>query len=115
MITKNVTLVKPSVSCYANLSKSTRYNLAIAVTMIQCRLRELMAMKTRQTHSKITYDVIKEATGISKSTLARLANDNSGLISTSTLNRLCWFFSCQPGDLLIYLPDHRPENRVASE
>lgn len=81
--------------------------------MIQCRLRELIATKSRQTRHKITYDTIKDATGLSKSTLARLANDNSGLVAMNTLDRLCWFFDCQPGDLFIHVPD--PEQGVAKD
>jgi len=72
--------------------------------MIQCRLRELMAAKTRLTRRKITYSVIKEETGLSKTTLVRLGNDRADLIGTSTLDRLCAFFDCQPGDLFVYLP-----------
>ena len=72
--------------------------------MIQCRLRELMAAKTRLTRRKITYSVIKEETGLSKTTLVRLGNDRADLIGTSTLDRLCAFFDCQPGDLLVYVP-----------
>ena len=72
--------------------------------MIQCRLRELMAAKTRLTRRKITYSVIKEETGLSKTTLVRLGKDRADLIGTSTLDRLCAFFDCQPGDLLVYVP-----------
>ena len=72
--------------------------------MIQCRLRELMAAKTRLTRRKITYSVIKEETGLSKTTLVRLGNDRADLIGTSTMDRLCAFFDCQPGDLFVYLP-----------
>ena len=72
--------------------------------MIQCRLRELMAAKTREARRKITYDIIKAETGLSKTTLVRLANDKAELIGKTTLDRLCAFFDCQPGDLFIYVP-----------
>ena len=72
--------------------------------MIQCRLRELMAAMSRQARRKITYEVIKAETGMAKSTLARLANDKADLIGKTTMDRLCAFFDCQPGDLFIYLP-----------
>jgi putative transcriptional regulator len=77
--------------------------------MIQCRLRELMAAMSRQARRKITYDVIKEDTGLAKSTLARLANDKAELIGKSTMDRLCAFFDCQPGDLFIHVPSPEPE------
>jgi len=74
--------------------------------MIQCRLRELIAVKSRQSRRKITYDDVKESTGLSKTTLVKLANDKSALVSTNTLDKLCWYFECQPGDLLVYVPNH---------
>jgi len=72
--------------------------------LIQSRLRELMAATSRETRRKITYDVIWSETGLSRTTLARLANDREERIAISTLDRLCAFFDCQPGDLLIYVP-----------
>ena len=73
--------------------------------MIQCRLRELIALKGRESRRKITYEQIKKDTGLSMGTLTRLANDRIGLISIRTLDKLCWYFNCQPGDLLVYTPD----------
>ena len=72
--------------------------------MIQCRLRELMAVRARQGRRKVTYDLIREETGLSKNTLARLANDRADLVALNTMDRLCAFFDCQPGDLFIYVP-----------
>ena len=72
--------------------------------MIQFRLRELMASKRRETRRRITYDVISAQTGLSTSTLTRLANDKEERVAINTLDRLCAFFDCQPGDLLVYVP-----------
>ena len=71
--------------------------------MIQCRLRELMAIRSRETREKITYDRILAETGISKSTLAKMANDKAQFISINALNQMCSYFDCQPGDLFIYI------------
>lgn len=71
--------------------------------MIQCRLRELMAAKSRTTGRKITYDVITAEARIYSSTLTKMANNRAELISVSSLDRLCAFFDCQPGDLFIYV------------
>ena len=76
--------------------------------MIQCRLRELMAARSRETRLKITYDVIKAETGVSRSTLAKLANDKALFISVDALDRLCGFLNCQPGDLFLYVPTSDP-------
>ena len=79
--------------------------------MIQCRLRELMAIRTRQGRRKVTYDLIREETGLSKNTLARLANDRAELVALNTMDRLCAFFDCQPGDLFVHLTT--PESELA--
>lgn len=69
--------------------------------MIQCRLRELMAARSRETRRKITCDVLLTETGVGKSTLAKMANDKALFISLKALDHLCVFFECQPGDLFI--------------
>jgi len=71
--------------------------------MIQCRLRELMAAKARQEHRRVTYDDILSQTRISKNTLTRLANDRADRVGMSVIDRLCAYFGCQPGDLLVYV------------
>ena len=73
--------------------------------MIQCRLRELIAEKGRRERRKITYDHILAQTGVNKNTLTRLANDSSGMVALSVVDRLCAYFECQPGDLFIYTSD----------
>ena len=76
--------------------------------MIQCRLRELMALKSRESRRKITYDDVTSNTRLSRSTLVRLANDRAERISINTMAKLCWYFDCQPGDLLVYVPNSEP-------
>ena len=73
--------------------------------MIQCRLRELMASKGRREGRRITYDDILAGTGISKTTLTRLANDRADRVAISTVERLCVYFDCQPGDLFIHVEE----------
>ena len=73
--------------------------------MIQCRLRELIAAKARRERRRITYRNIAAETGIDKSTLSRLANDRADRVALSTIERLCAYFQCQPGDLFIYVAD----------
>jgi putative transcriptional regulator len=75
------------------------------VTMIQCRLRELMAAKGRHERRRITYDDIQQQTGVNKTTLVRLANDRYDLIAALTMDRLCAYFGCQPGELFVFIPN----------
>lgn len=51
------------------------------------------------------------ATRIYNSSLTRLANDRAELIGKTTMDRLCAFFDCQPGDLFIYVSPVEPERR----
>ncbi len=73
--------------------------------MIQCRLRELIGAKSRHEHRRITYDDILLTTGINKNSLTRLANDRADRVGISTIDRLCSYFNCQPGDLFIYVEE----------
>ncbi len=73
--------------------------------MIQCRLRELMATKRRTEGRRISYAIIMADTGISTTTLTRLANDRSTRVAIATINTLCDYFNAQPGDLFVYVED----------
>ena len=73
--------------------------------MIQCRLRELMAERSRRERHRVTYDEIFMATRIAKSTLVRLANDKAERVDLSVIARLCSFFGCEPGDLFVLVPE----------
>ena len=41
---------------------------------------------------------------VAQATLTRLKRSEGG-IDNNTLNRLCKYFNCQPGDLMEYIPD----------
>ena len=73
--------------------------------MIQCRLRELMASTGRNERRKITYQDIRSRTGLSTTTLVRLANDRASMVGISVIDRLCAYFQCQPGDLFVYVEE----------
>lgn len=51
-------------------------------------------------------DVVR-ATGMSKSTLHKLYNDESSRIDFNTINQLCEFLDVQVGDLFGYEPDSK--------
>lgn len=79
--------------------------------MIRSKLKVLMACMEAEQNRRITYDVIHEATGLSRSTLSALAIGRSGMVSFDTLDRLCEFFDCGVGDLLEYIPGDAPPPR----
>ena len=54
-------------------------------------------------------DVVR-ATGMSKSTLHKLYNEDSSRIDFNTVNELCKFLDVQVGDLFVYVPDDNEHN-----
>lgn len=80
---------------------------AISTNMIYCKLKQLIAEKEFREKRKITYKVIQEETGLSSTTIAKLLSYKGvQRIDGSTLDRLCEFFGCQVGDILIYSPNY---------
>jgi putative transcriptional regulator len=69
------------------------------------RFKILLAEKEVKDGRSYSYRAIQAATGIAASTLSALANNATTRYDAGTLAALCTFFSCQPGDLLIYEPD----------
>ena len=75
--------------------------------MIKTRVKELMAEKERITGERITYDRIWEATGIWPRTLSTLATNQQKMLALKTLDLLCAYFDCQPGDILVYTEEEQ--------
>jgi putative transcriptional regulator len=65
------------------------------------KLKILIAEKEFREGRKLTYRTISKETGISTTTLTKYINQGGG-IDAGTLEKLCEYFNCQPGDLLVY-------------
>jgi putative transcriptional regulator len=68
---------------------------------IQFRLRELMAEKARVTGQSVTYETIYEAKQISPNTLSKMARNKLNKVGINTIDDLCDYFNCEPGDLIV--------------
>jgi putative transcriptional regulator len=68
------------------------------------RLKILIAEKEFREGRKWPYRAIAKETGISPTTLTKYINLGGG-IDAGTLEKLCEFLDCQPGDLLVYSAD----------
>jgi putative transcriptional regulator len=66
------------------------------------RLKILIAEKEFREDRKLTYRTISEETGISTSTLTLYMRQGVGAFDTGTIETLCKYFDCQPGDLIVY-------------
>lgn len=69
--------------------------------MIQWRLKELIAKKERLEGRSLPYRLIYKETGISPNTLSKIATGKIEQIGVSTIDRLCAYLDCEPGDLLV--------------
>lgn len=73
--------------------------------MIRFRLTELVADKAFQERRVVSLTEIAEATGIHRATLSKMANQPGANIGSDIIDKLCKYFECQTGDLLVYVPD----------
>ena len=56
---------------------------------------------------KMKIPKLHELSGVNKNTLYGIYRGDIKRIDTSVIDRICSALSCQPGDLLQYIPDNR--------
>ncbi|WP_350996473.1 helix-turn-helix transcriptional regulator [Shewanella sp. TB7-MNA-CIBAN-0143] len=78
--------------------------------MIRVFLIKLLDEKSFHEKRRITLSEVGEKTGISRATLTRIANVSGNVTNTDTINALCKYFACQPGDLLAYVEDENADD-----
>ncbi|MGB9792991.1 MAG: helix-turn-helix domain-containing protein [Thermacetogeniaceae bacterium] len=76
--------------------------------MIEWRLHIKMAEKRWR-----MIDLARES-GVSRETIRKLYNGKVAAVEMATLDRLCKALNCQPGDLMVYVPDGASEGRSAT-
>lgn len=69
--------------------------------MIRIMLRERLSDLSFKLRRRVTLNEVAEATGISRPTLTRIANVPGYNTNTETIDALCKFFECEPGDILV--------------
>lgn len=68
--------------------------------MIRVLFKQLLDEKSFQERNRITLSDVSKKTGISRATLTRISNIPGYNTNTDTLNTLCRYFDCTPGELL---------------
>ena len=68
--------------------------------MIRVLLKKLLDEKSFKERKRITLNEVSQETGISRATLTRITNVPAYNTHTDTLNALCKYFECSPGDLM---------------
>lgn len=71
---------------------------------IHFRLKSLIEEKEFVTGQRITYRDIADASGVSTNTLTQMANQRMQQIGIVTIDKLCRYFTCTPGELMVYIP-----------
>jgi putative transcriptional regulator len=59
-------------------------------------------------------DLAKKS-GINKNTILNLYHERTTKIDFSVVDKLCKALNCQPGDILVYIPDKQEEKNVSRE
>jgi DNA-binding Xre family transcriptional regulator len=68
---------------------------------VRSNLRVLHSLKEAQAGRRIFLREVGEATGMTDSQISRYLNDRIDLFHRDTLDRLCVYYDCKPGDILI--------------
>ena len=71
---------------------------------IRPQLHKILGQQKNAGH-RPTLPILAERCGVGYTALWRWANGKVGSTSHELLNALCRELNCQPGDLLIYVPD----------
>jgi putative transcriptional regulator len=73
--------------------------------MIRIRLAELMAEHSFRAGRRVEWREVAEATGIHRATLSKMVSSIGYNATIANIDRLCRYFECATGDLLVYVPD----------
>ena len=68
--------------------------------MLRVLFKQLLDEKSFRERKRITLNEVSKDTGLSRATLTRISNIPGYNTNTDTLNALCRYFDCGPGDLL---------------
>lgn len=73
--------------------------------MIRFRIAELIAEKAFKERRVVSMKEVASATGIHRATLSKVANHPGMNVGLDIVDKLCGYFDCQPGDLLMYVDE----------
>jgi putative transcriptional regulator len=73
--------------------------------MIRYKIDERLDEVMGRTGRRPSFTEIHAATGISVSVLSHMRTKLGYVTTTRTIDTLCRYFDCQPGDLMLWRPD----------
>ena len=68
---------------------------------IRVKLRPVVAEYEKQNEIRLTYRALAEGADIGLSTVSAMMTKNQKRVDLDVLDRLCKFFNCSPGDILV--------------
>jgi putative transcriptional regulator len=97
--TRGLTNYKPEVytECVTGLHNLTERGDDLVIKFV---FNEVLGEKIKRDGQRISLSEISRQTGISKNALSHMSRDEITRINFSTLDALCEYFDCDPGDLL---------------
>ena len=78
-----------------------RRSLWVGCPVIRILFKQLLDQKAFNERRRISMNEVCDQTGLSRPTLSRIANTPGYKTNTDTIEVLCRYFDCQPGDLLV--------------
>lgn len=73
--------------------------------MIRFRLPELIADRAFKERRAITMTEVAEGSGVHRATLSKMSHQPGTNVGTDIIDKLCRYFGCQPGDVLVYVDE----------
>lgn len=73
--------------------------------MIRFRLTELIADKAFKERRVVPLSEVAKETGVHRATLSKMANQPGANIGTDIIDKLCRYFGCQPGEMLMFIDE----------
>jgi putative transcriptional regulator len=77
--------------------------------MIRILLLQRLDDKAFYEKRKISLNEVANETGIGRATLTRMLNKQGYSVGTDVVDRLCDYFDCEIGDLLVRVPDRKQD------
>ncbi len=82
--------------------------------MIRYRIDERLDEVRDRTGRRPSFTEIEGATGVSVSVLSNMRTKVGYVTTTRTIDALCGYFQCQPGDLMQWRPDPEDVRQTGS-
>lgn len=103
--------------CYSDKRSTTQGMSKIMIcrlaSLIDERNLKLPDAESGKRSRRLTQRKLAEQTGIASTTLSRLYNNDFTRVDTSTVERLCEYFSCDIGDLFILKETAEDQSPIA--